>query len=144
MVSPIGSKEVFGLVAAYNADFRHRFCYAAVVMHPRLHRTGLGIEAFMGLARYVFYGWDFRMIIMETVGIAYRNFALGEQQGGFTVEGRIRDQYYYGGKYWDGLAVTYRREQFEEAMSRPSGKLLRPGRRVLRTPAENQPRPRPS
>ena len=68
VVSPHGSQEVLGLVVAYNADFRHRFCHAAAAIHPRLHRRGLGIEAFMGLARYVYYGWDFRMIIMETVG----------------------------------------------------------------------------
>ncbi len=133
VVSPLGSREVFGLVVAYNADFRHRFCHAAVVMHPRLHRRGFGIEAFMGLARYVYYGWDFRMIIMETVGIAFEQFASGEKAGYFTVEGRIQGQFYYGGRYWDGLAVTHRREQFENAMRGPVGRLLRPGRPVLRT-----------
>jgi hypothetical protein len=45
----------------------------------------------MGLARSVYYGWDFRMIIMETVGIAFENFSSGERAGYFTVEGRIRD-----------------------------------------------------
>jgi RimJ/RimL family protein N-acetyltransferase len=130
VVSPHGSQEVLGLVVAYNADFRHRFCHAAVVMHPRLHRRGLGIEAFMGLARYVYYGWDFRMIIMETVGIAFENFSTGEAAGYFTVEGRIRDQFYYGGRYWDGLSVTHRREQFEMVMQGPVGQLLAPGRRV--------------
>ena len=130
VVSPHGSQEVLGLVVAYNADFRHRFCHAAVVMHPRLHRRGLGIEAFMGLARYVYYGWDFRMIIMETVGIAFENFSSGEEAGYFTVEGRIRDQFYYGGRYWDGLSVTHRREQFEKIMQGPAGQLLAPGRRV--------------
>jgi RimJ/RimL family protein N-acetyltransferase len=133
VISPHGSREVFGLVVAYNADFRHRFCHAAVVMHPRLHRRGLGIEAFMGLARYIYYGWDFRMIIMETVGIAYQNFASGEEAGYFTVEGRIQDQFYYGGRYWDGISVTHRREQFETVMKGTVGKLLTPGRRVMRT-----------
>ena len=126
VVSPHGSQEVLGLVVAYNADFRHRFCHAAVVMHPRLHRRGLGIEAFMGLARYVYYGWDFRMIIMETVGIAFQNFSTGEAAGYFTVEGRIRDQFYYGGRYWDGISVTHRREQFEKVMQGPVGQLLAP------------------
>ena len=70
----------------------------------------------MGLARYVYYGWDFRMIIMETVGIAYQHFASGEAAGYFTVEGRIRDQFYYGGQYWDGISVTHRRDQFEKVM----------------------------
>ena len=87
-----------------------------------LHRRGLGIEAFMGLARYVYYGWDFRMIIMETVGIAFENFASGERAGYFTVEGRIRDQFYYGGRYWDGISVTHRRDQFEKALQGPVGK----------------------
>jgi hypothetical protein len=41
--------------------------------------AGLGIKAFMGLARYVYYGWDFHMIITETVGIAFENFARGER-----------------------------------------------------------------
>ena len=89
VVSPHGSQEVLGLVVAYNADFRHRFCHAAVVMHPRLHRRGLGIEAFMGLARYVYYGWDFRMIIMETVGIAFENFSVG--RGGRVLHRRRAD-----------------------------------------------------
>ena len=117
VVSSHGSPEVPGLVVAYNADFRRRFCHAAVVMHPRLHRRGLGIKAFMGLARYVYYGWDFRMIIMEVVGIAFENFARGEEAGYFTVEGRIRDQFYYGGRYWDGISVNYIcRDQFEKVL----------------------------
>ena len=74
----------------------------------------------MGLARYVYYGWDFRMIIMETVGIAFQNFSSGEEAGYFTVEGRIRDQFYYGGRYWDGISVTHRREQFESDAKYPS------------------------
>ena len=116
VVSSHGSPEVPGLVVAYNVDFRRRFCHAAVVMHPRLHRRGLGIKAFMVLARYVYYGWDFRMIIMEAVGIAFENFARGEEAGYFTVEGRIRDQFYYGGRYWDGISVTHRRDQFEKVL----------------------------
>jgi hypothetical protein len=70
------------------------------------------------------------MIIMETVGIAFENFSSGEEAGYFTVEGRIRDQFYYGGRYWDGLSVTHRREQFEKIMQGPAGQLLAPGRRV--------------
>ena len=139
VVSPLGSHEVFGLVVAYNADFRHRFCYVANVMHPRLHRRGLGIEAFMGLARYLYYGWDFRMIIMETMGMAFENFAAGEQAGYFSVEGRIRDQFYYGGRYCDGLTVTHRREQFELAMRGPVGRLLSPGHRVVRVDERRAP-----
>jgi RimJ/RimL family protein N-acetyltransferase len=132
VVSPLGSQELLGLVAAYDADFRHRFCRAAVVMHPRLHRRGLGLEAFLGLARYVYYGWDFRMIIMDTVGIAFATFASGEQAGYFTVEGRVKDQFFYGGRYWDGISITHRREQFDTVMAGPMSRLVTPGRRVAR------------
>jgi hypothetical protein len=141
VVSPQGSQEVLGLVVAYDADFRHRFCRAAVVMHPRLHRRGLGLEAFLGLARYIYYGWDFRMIIMDTMGIAFDTFASGEQAGYFTVEGRIKDQFFYGGRYWDGISITHRREQFDTVMAGPMSRLVTPGQRVL--PA-NRPAARPS
>ena len=136
VVSPHGSQEVLGLVVAYNADFRHRFCHAAVVMHPSLHRRGLGIEAFMGLARYVYYGWDFRMIIMETVGIAFENFSSGEEAGYFTVEGRIRDQYYYGGRYWDGISVHAPPRPVREGDAGPRGTPAR-----TRTPGVKVPPP---
>jgi RimJ/RimL family protein N-acetyltransferase len=137
VVSPRGSQEVLGLVIAYNADFRHRFCYAAVVMHPRLHRSGMGVEAFMALARYIYYGWDFRMILMETVGLAFENFASGERAGYFTVEGRIRDQFYYGGRYWDGLSITHSRAQFEMVMGGRYARILAPGRPVHVPPARS-------
>ncbi len=42
------------------------------------------------------------MIVMETVGITWENFSSGEEAGYFAVEGRIRDQFHYGGRYWDG------------------------------------------
>jgi hypothetical protein len=64
------------------------------------------------------------------VGIAFQNFASGEKAGYFTVEGRIRDQFYYGGRYWDGISVTHRRDQFEKILQNRIGQLLTPGRRV--------------
>ncbi len=48
----------------------------------------------------------------------------------FTVEGRIRDQFYYGGRYWNDISVTHRRNQFEKVMQGRVGQLLAPGRRV--------------
>ncbi|MGH9082177.1 MAG: GNAT family N-acetyltransferase [Acidimicrobiales bacterium] len=133
-VSPIGSMELFGLVVAFSADLRNRFCHAGVVMRPELRRRGLGIEAIFGLSRYLFTGWDFRLVLLETTGRTFAHVASMEKAGIVTVEGRIRDQYYFGGRYWDGIILTHRRQQFDALMASRLGRsLLLPGRPVVRT-----------
>jgi len=133
VVTPSDSPDLLGLVVAYNPDFRHRFVHVAAVMRPAVIERGLGIEALFGLARYVFFGWDFRMMLLETNGFAYRTFASGERAGLFEVAGRIAGQYYLGGRWWDGLTLVHRREHFDAAMASPLARVLLPGKPVLRT-----------
>jgi RimJ/RimL family protein N-acetyltransferase len=133
VVTPTDSADLLGLVVAYNPDFRHRFVHMAAVMRPAVIERGLGVEALLGLARYVFFGWDFRMLLMETNGFTYRAFASGEGAGLFEVAGRIPDQYYLGGRWWDGLTLVHRREHFDTFMASPLARVLLPGNPVLRT-----------
>jgi RimJ/RimL family protein N-acetyltransferase len=133
VVTPVDSADLLGLVVAYNPDFRHRFVHAAAVMRPAVLRRGLGVEALLGLGRYLFFGWDFRMVLLDTNSFTYRAFASGERAGLFEVTGRIPGQYYLGGQWWDGLTLVHRREHFDAFMASPLGRALLPGNQVLRT-----------
>jgi len=122
VVTPIDSPDLLGLVVAYNPDFRHRFVHVAAVMRPAVIERGLGIEALLGLARYVFFGWDFRMMLLETNGFTYRAFSSGERAGLFEVAGRIP-----GSTTWAAAGGTASRWCTAASISMPSWPAPSPG-----------------
>jgi RimJ/RimL family protein N-acetyltransferase len=97
-----------GLVVAYNADLRNRFCYVAACLSPHLILSGVGVEAVLLVMRYVFHCWEFRKIYIEAPDLNFDQYRGGESLGLFTEEGRLRDHTYMGGRYWDMhiLALT--------------------------------------
>jgi hypothetical protein len=63
--------------------------------------------------RYVFTCWNFRKLYMEVAEYNYEQFSSGAGRF-FEVEGRLREHFYYGGRYWDKLILTLSRETFRD------------------------------
>lgn len=124
VISPRGSGDVLGYVSAYNPDFRNRFVYIAVAVHPTLQQSGAGIEATIGFCNYLFEGWDFRLLLFETTEPSYDTFKMAETIGLVALEARIRDKYYYQGAYVDGLILSIRREQLQDVVKSRLGRAL--------------------
>jgi RimJ/RimL family protein N-acetyltransferase len=115
VVTAADADDPLGLVIAYNADMRNRFCYAAACLAPNVNRTGMGIEAFILFVQYVFYCWEFRKIYLEATELNMAQYQSGAASGIYTVEGRMKDHMYMAGRYWDNYLLGLDREQFEES-----------------------------
>lgn len=69
------SGELVGSVSAYGARRRSGTVNAAVVMTPRVHNTGLGIEAMAIFVEHLFAHWNFQKVYLEVLEGNLRRFA---------------------------------------------------------------------
>jgi RimJ/RimL family protein N-acetyltransferase len=107
-----GTAGALGLAVAYNADIRSGFAYIGTMVAPNISRWGAGIEATALLTRYLFSTWPFRKLYFEL--IEYNCERLGSALDGYmTLEGRMREHYYYGGRYWDNFLFAIERQAAE-------------------------------
>jgi RimJ/RimL family protein N-acetyltransferase len=102
--------EPQGLAVAYRADLHNRTAYLAVVVKPERIHTGMGMEAMILFVNYLLTTWDFRKLYIEAIEYNYRSFATLGESGLFTVEGRLKDDHYYAGRYWDQLFLAVYRD----------------------------------
>jgi acyl carrier protein len=89
-----------GTIMCYQADFRNRHAYLAMQMRPELMGHGLAMEAAELLIRYLFGGYDFEKLYVETLGFSLPRFASVLSKL-FEIEGRLRNHERFGGKSWD-------------------------------------------
>ncbi len=103
--------EILGLVVAYNADIANSTGYVAVMMHPNVLRTGIGIEAMYLFLIYLFKTWDFHKLYFEVLEYNVGHFASGIGRY-FHEEGCYRDHHYYDGKRWRQYVFGLYRDEF--------------------------------
>ncbi len=104
--------EYIGAVGLHNIDYRNRHCELGIVIgREDLLGKGLGREA-IGLA----LGFAFDFLNMHKVNL--RVFEYNERgrrcylKCGFREEGRIREQRFYDGRYWDESIMGITRDEF--------------------------------
>lgn len=92
--------EPLGLVTLYNADFRNSFAYLSVILDPRLHGNGWGIEAIALFLEQAFNNWAFNKIYAEMVSTSLTRYksTLGDL---FVEEGRLIGHETYGSRRED-------------------------------------------
>jgi len=98
-----------GLVSVYRANFQDGYAYlSAARLEPRKPSPlmTLGVSLFVD---YVFACWDFRKLYMEVPEFNLPQFASGLGRY-FELEGRLRDHFYFDGRYWDQLTLAIYRE----------------------------------
>lgn len=94
-----------GLVVAYNQDFVQGFAYVGAVFSPSVTGTGVAIEAVGLFTEYLFGTWPFRKLYLEMPEFNYSQIASGAGSY-FEVEGRLRNNDFYAGRYWDKLILA--------------------------------------
>jgi RimJ/RimL family protein N-acetyltransferase len=106
-----------GYVAGYGADLRNGHCHVEVVMAPPTVGSALGMEGAILLLEYLFHTWPFRKLYFE---IPEFNVPLldGFIERHATLEGRLIEYAYLGGKYWDQLICSLHRDSWESSSPR--------------------------
>jgi len=97
-----------GHVVAYNANLRDGSCHIGVVGD---RQVGAGIlEATALFFEYLFAHWPFRKLLMETPEFNAQQFASALTSGLLREEGRLVNQQFYDGEYWDEIILAIYRE----------------------------------
>jgi hypothetical protein len=103
-----------GVVIAYGADPRHRFCYVAMA-RTRTSSNGLrdalvSAEALAIFIDFLLQGWDFRKLYFECAEYnipQFRSFL-----NLLSEEGRLRQHLYLGEQWWDLATFALWRERW--------------------------------
>lgn len=106
--------EPVGLVLAYNPDIRNRHCYMAICLLPTVHHQSWPMESIGLFLDYVFGVWDFRKVYVESPEFNAEQFVNGARRW-MTEEGRLREHWYHGGRWWDFITWALTRDQWMES-----------------------------
>lgn len=116
LVVATGAGDEVGLVLVHQPDFQdgHAHISATHLGHQaETDRSPLLIVGLALLVRYTFSCWNFRKLYMEAAEYTYHRFASGAASY-FEVEGRLKDHYYLGDRYWDKLVLAIYRSTWQE------------------------------
>jgi RimJ/RimL family protein N-acetyltransferase len=103
--------ERFGVVIAYQPNYRNQTVYVAAAAVDQYRTTGLVISGLAALVDNLFANWQFRKIYLEVLEFNLSQFASAEGRI-FEVEGRLRDFEYWAGRWWDLILATIDRERW--------------------------------
>lgn len=117
-----------GVLSAYQADHRNGHCRVAAA---RLAPDGSMDTSFMsGLClflEYLFAGWPFRKLYLETPEFNLSRFASAVDRGILRVEARLEEFVYLADRYWDVLFLSVDRNTWASFRTTPAAHhLLRP------------------
>ena len=106
---------VIGAIELRKITAEHRSAEVGILVGDRAYwGQGYGTDAMRALCRFAFEEMDLRRIhlgVMEFNARAIRSY----EQVGFVVEGRLRQDTYLGGHYYDSFVMGLLREDFEVA-----------------------------
>lgn len=104
--------EYIGSIGLHAIDYRNRHCELGIVIgREDLLGRGIGAEAIR-----LVLGFAFDFLNMHKVNL--RVYEYNERamrcyaRAGFKEEGRIREQRYYGGRYWDEILMGITKEEY--------------------------------
>jgi hypothetical protein len=103
------ARQRIGLVAAYNAEFRHGRVSLAIWTAPPFRGRGWPMEATLLMLRILFDQFPFRKVYFESIQPAVETF--GSALNRFlTVEGVLKEYMFVDGRYVDQTIASIRRE----------------------------------
>ncbi|MDI7246620.1 MAG: GNAT family protein [Bacillota bacterium] len=112
--------EYIGAVGLHNIDYRNRHCELGIVIgREDLLGKGIGREAIQ-----LALGFAFNFLNMHKVNL--RVFEYNERgrrcylKCGFREEGRIREQRFYDGRYWDEIIMGMTGDEFRRGGEQPA------------------------
>lgn len=114
-----------GVLSAYQADHRNGHCRVAAA---RLGLDGSMDTSFMAAVglflEYLFAGWPFRKLYLETPEYNLSQFASAVDRGIFRVEARLEEFIFLADKYWDVLFLAVDRDMWSAFKATPAGRHL--------------------
>ncbi len=107
-----GSEELLGNCGLFAIESVHRSAEIGIFIGPADKRgKGFGSEALSLLCDYGFNALGFLSIHLRTFGFNERA-ASCYRKVGFKDAGRLRQNHFYGGRYWDVLLMDLLAEEF--------------------------------
>jgi hypothetical protein len=117
MVVRVGEPEPLAAAFSYNPDFRNGCAHVGIVASDTDHRELAPLVGFGLFVSYLFRNWPLRRLYAVCREYAYVNFASGINKV-FTVVGRLEEDGYANGQYWDTLILQITRDTWEDGMGR--------------------------
>ena len=102
-----------GLVTAFQANFQDGHARLAATRFDPHSRSPLMVLGFGLFVEYVFRCWNLRKLYLDVPEYNYAQLASARDRI-FTLEGRLRDHYYFDGQYWDQLLLAIYREMWRD------------------------------
>ncbi|WP_153278485.1 hypothetical protein [Saccharothrix syringae] len=125
VVEKAGDATPIGLLSAYQADQRNGHCRVA---GARLTLDGSMDNSFLaGLALffdYLFGGWPFRKLYLETPEFNLPRFASAVDRGFLVAEARPTAFVFLADRYWDVLFRSVTRESWASTRTSAPGRYL--------------------
>lgn len=125
VVEKVDDGAPVGILSAYQADQRNGHCRVA---GARLSLDGSMDSSFLaGLAiflDYLFGGWPFRKLYLETPEFNLPQFASAVDRGILEIEARLAEFVFLADRYWDVLFLAVSREKWAELRESVLGRYL--------------------
>ena len=104
--------KAIGVMGLHRIDWKNRVgTTGAIIGEPRFWSKGYGTDAKMALLDYAFNTLNLRKIISKVKSFNERSLAYSKKCG-YKVEGRLREQHFVDGKYWDEVILAVFREDW--------------------------------
>jgi hypothetical protein len=118
-------EQPIGILSAYQADQRNGHCRVA---GARLNLDGSMDSSFLaGLALffdYLFGGWPFRKLYLETPEFNLQQFASAVDRGFLHAEATLKDFVFLADRYWDVVFLSVTRDMWAAVRSSAVGRHL--------------------
>jgi hypothetical protein len=117
MVVRASDHQPLGLTTAYNQNFQDQHAYLAAMSFDAMSPNPLMVLGTAIFIEYVFTCWSLRKLYMELPEFNLPQF--GSAVGSlFAEEGRLREDMYYDGRYWDKVVLALYRATWDERKAR--------------------------
>lgn len=124
-----GNHRAIGIASIYQYDFQDQHAYLAAATFEPGQRSPLMVHGLALFLNYVFTCWNFRKLYLELP--EYNVTRLSSSLGDLLVEeGRLREDIYYDGRWWDKVTLSLYRERWKQRAERALTAALPPTPRV--------------
>ena len=107
----ISAEDVMSLAVLAREDYYERKCYWGLILSEEYRRQGYGTEVADLIMRYVFEDLGFNRLKSYTHSGNTGSMQFHKSLG-FVQEGRLRQEFFFGGEYVDGLDYAILREEY--------------------------------
>lgn len=129
LVFSTARNEALGVVSAYQQNFQDQHAHVAVASSRDEDRSPLLLLGAALFVEYLFRGWNFRKLYFELPEFNLPRVAHGLNRV-LVEEGRLREDLYYDGRFWDRVILALYRTTWEAWSPRALQAVMTPSRRT--------------